>query len=311
MASGITYTTDELINAVKDIVTVPTSQGLFLPGNFVRLMNLELHKKLIPAIKKVREDYFVVTQDTALVNGTNLYRMPSRAIGGTLRDISVLESDGVSERLLPRLSPEVLKSNSMVSGDRYYGYVFQGGFIKYIPTPANVNGEKLRMTYERRPSNLVLTTDAGRITDITGSDVTLASIPSSWTTSTTFDILRADPMFESVGDDLAVTVVNGTVLTFSSLPTDAAVGMWVSQSGLTPVPQLPYEGALVLAELAAVKVLQSLKDVSGTKEAKQQAKDDLDFFISTITPRNVGAVKKLNNRGGIFQFSRLGTRSRI
>lgn len=310
MPSGITYTTDELINMVKDIVTIPTSQGLFLPANFVRLMNLELHKKLVPAIKRVREDYFVVTQDTDLVANQELYRIPTRAIAGVLRDISVVDANG-SVRALPRIEPEVLKSNPLMSGDRYYGYLFQGGFVKYIPTLTSVNGEAIRFTYERRPSNLVLSTDAGIITDITGSDVTIGNQPTNWTTATTFDILRADPMFESVGDDLTISAISSNVLTFDSLPSAAAVGMWVSQSGLTPVPQLPYEGALVLAELSAVKVLQSIKDAPGLKDAKQQAKDDLDFFISIITPRNAGTPKRINNRNGIFGWSRIGYRSRI
>jgi hypothetical protein len=237
--------------------------------------------------------------------------MPTRAIANTLRDISVLEADGVSERKLPRIEPEVLKSNPLISGDRYYGYLFQGGNVKYIPTPVNVNGEKIRFTYERRPSNLVLSTDAGLITNISSSDVTVSNQPTSWTTATTFDILRPDPMFESIGDDLTISTITNNVLTFDSLPSATAEGMWVVQSGLTPVPQLPYEGALVLAELAAVKVLQSIKDAPGLKDAKQQAKDDLDYFISIITPRNEGSVKKLNNRSGIFQWSRIGYRSRI
>lgn len=308
MASAINFTVDEIIDAVKDIVTVPTSQGLFLPANFVRIMNLQLHKKLTPAIKKVREEYFVTTQDTALVANQSLYRIPSRAIGGTLRDISIVDANG-NAREIPRLEPELLKSNPVVSAGRYSGYLFQGGYIQIVPTPASAS-DSVRMTFERRPSNLILTSDAGKITNVSGSDVTVNNQPSAWTTATTFDLIRGEPPFDSLGDDLTISAISSNVLTFDSLPTGAAANMWVAESGTTPVPQLPYEGALVLAEMAAVKILQAIKDAPGLKDAKEEAKEDLAQFISIITPRNTGTPKKAVNRNGIFDWSRLGYRLR-
>jgi len=307
----INYTTDELISAVKDIITVPTSQALFLPANFTRLMNLELHKKLVPAIKAAREDYFIRTSDTSLVSGTDTYRIPTRAVGGALRDIQYLDASG-NPAEFPRLDWEFLKSNPILSGDRYYGYIFKGHEILVKPVPANITTQKIRWVYERRPNNLVLAASAGLITAINSGtrEVTVSNRPSTWTTSTIFDVIKPDPMFDPVADDQAISALTGNVLTFSSLPTGIAVGQWVCEAGFSPVPQLPYEGALVLAELAAVKALGSIKDAPGIKEAKAQAKDDLDYFIRVITPRNQGTPQRIVSRGGIFDYARIG-RSRF
>lgn len=305
--AGINFTTDELINAVKDIITVPTSQGLFLPANFVRLMNLELHKKLVPAMKAAREDYFIRTSDSTLVAAQETYRIPTRAVGGALRDIQYLDSGGAPADF-PRLEWEFLKSNPIMSGDRYFGYIFKGHEVMMRPVPSTVSGEKIRFVYERRPNNLVLAAAAGLITAInTGTRVvTVSNRPSTWTTATIFDVIAATPMFEPIADDQAITALSGNDLTFSSLPTGLAVGQWVCEAGFSPVPQLPYEGALVLAELAAVKALGAIKDAPGLKEAKAQAKDDLDYFIRLITPRNPGTPQKIVNRSGILDYSRMG-----
>src|SRR4029077_16050852 len=77
---------------------------------------------------------------------------------------------------------------------------------------------KLRFITERRPGGLTLSTNCGQITAITGNVITLSNVDQAWTTSTTFDIINPLPPFQSIADDVAITLISGFQITLSSVP---------------------------------------------------------------------------------------------
>lgn len=309
---SIDYTVDALINKLKTRGTIPTSQALFLPADFVDIMSDVMHQIVVPAIVSVREEYFVTYSDTAIVANQNNYRIPSRAVGGMLRDVVLVNAAG-TEISIPRLDPESQKSQAAFSTQCPYGFKLKNDEVILIPTPGAANGDSVRFYYERRPNNLILSTDARQISSFSSGarTVTIPSTPTNFSTSDTYDIIRHDPIFSSVGDDLAITTLAANVMTFTAaLPTNIANSQWVCESGFSPVPQIPYEGGLWLVHESLCAVLEAMEGTPGLKNARARADLMKANFMKIITPRVHGSPQKVVQRGGVFDYSRVGGRWR-
>lgn len=302
--SGIDFTTEGLINELKVRGSVPTSQNLFLPADFVTVMNSQMHSKVIPAIHRVHEDYFVKTSDVAIVSGQNYYNIPSRAVAGRLRDIVLVDSNG-TEIELPLGRTEDNKSPRPL-----FEFYFQGHQIILIPTPTDTS-LSVRFKFERRPNNLCIPSLAATITAIdTGTKiVTVSRKPSTWDEDTLFDITNPDNPFNPIADDQAITAaISGFDLPFSSIPTGLAVGQYIAEAGLTSIPQMPYEAHLVIAEFGGAVVRASLKNKAPQPEDFAEAQKQLEEFLAEINPRVDGEAKRVvNQSGGIFGASAYGS----
>jgi hypothetical protein len=305
----IDYTTTELVNSVKRRITVPTSQNFFLPDNIVAYANDEMFATVVNSIVSVQEEYFVTSVDTPVVTGTTEYRIPSRAAGGMLRDIVMVDVNG-NEVAVPRIAPEVVKSPifSKNSGP-LSGVLVKDDKIVLIPDSSPFSTFSIRFKYMRRPNNLVITSKAGKITTVNqgANQVTLQSVPSFFTTSMTYDIIRGTPIFTSSGDDLVVTNISGNTITFAALPAGVTVGSYLSEAGTSPIPQIPYEAHHPLAQLTAATMLDATGDKKNAEVIYGKGKDMLDGFLKLVTPRVEGTGSKVNNRNGIFsQVGRTG-----
>jgi hypothetical protein len=302
----IDYTTNALVDSLKRRIIVPNAQSLFLPEQFIAIMNDEMHSTLIPAIHAAREEYFVAFYDQTITTQQDSYLIPTRAIGGMLRDVVMVDNLG-NEVEVPRLEPEYIKSSSVISAARLNGYYLKHDRVILFPKPGIISTyATIRLKAERRPNNLIISSKAARIMNVNSStnEVTLSNMPSTWTTSTIFDIISQYPIFPSIADDLTITNLTGFTITLTALPTGIAVGQWVCEAGFTAIPQLPYEAHHVLAQLGASKCLEALKDSEGLVAAKDKAKEMLSELIRIITPRVGGQGRKIVNRGGIFEYGR-------
>jgi hypothetical protein len=74
----------------------------------------ELQTVTVPIINNLREEYFVTTVDNSISSSENqTFDIPSRAAGGLLRDIKLVNSSG-DEYDIPRIDPEVMDSSYVV-----------------------------------------------------------------------------------------------------------------------------------------------------------------------------------------------------
>lgn len=301
---AVDYTTTALINSVKRRITVPTSQNFFLPSNIVEFATDELSSTMVPAIVSVREEYFVTTEDVTLISTENEYRLPTRAVGGMLRDVVMIDPNG-NEVGIPRLQPETIKAESSLSAVNIAGIVMQDDKVIFYPDVKAFTQFTMRFKFMRRPNDLIITSQAGKILNInTGTnEVTLSNAPTAWTTSTTFDIIQGTPTFSSIQDDQTITNIAGAVLTFSALPAKLDVGQWVAEAGLSPIPQIPVEGFRTLAQYTAGRMLESTGDKKNAEIVMTQAQRLMDGFLKVLTPRIEGAYKKINTRTGIFNYT--------
>ena len=271
-------TTADLISNIKLRGSLPTADDLFSNANFLSIPNDEMMNQVTPLLSKVNEEYFLTYQDTAVTTGLNTYRIPKRSIGSMLRDVQLIDGSG-NVTSLPRLFEE--DKYSTTQGD--LGYYLKSNQVILSPTPTNSN-YTLRLAYIRRPSKFVLTTACAQITAISGTTITVASLPSTMTTNTSIDFVQGSSPYDLLQMDTAIATASGTTLTFASVPTDLAVNDYISLAGEACVPMIPEELIPFLVQSALVICLASKKDNSVELEVKklEQMKASL---INMLTPR--------------------------
>lgn len=313
------YTTDSLLPTLRLLPLMPSVQALFNNSDLVTILDFEMSSKILPLIDNQAEEYFIAIDDIPYIQSIRIYSLPVRATADKLRSVSFVDSNN-NEIRIPRLRPEDIMSNVNSTGlainPALWGFYLQNDkVILYLGSfTGSSNAYKfLRLRFVRMPSTLVQEAACGQITAIAGNVVTISNLPTTFTTSLTYDIVSNSPqMFVSQGDDLTITTITPLTapaanLTFTSLPQDALgnvipqVGDWVCLAMQSPIPQIPFKpGFQLLLQLSAAKCLEIHGDTQGFNVAMSQASDMKNYFISVITPRVDGNVIRLTTPNALY-----------
>jgi hypothetical protein len=297
----MSYLTSDLITAIKRRAAVPTSQVTFTNTDFLALTDEEIRSKMVPLILKTQEEYFIRLYDYAVTANQAGYLIPTRAIANKLRNVQIVDSNNDLNRAdLERLSPEDLFSG--YSGSAYVtiqksGFYLEGNKVVLFPTP-NQTQSLLRLSYYCRPNVLVETTDCAKVTaiDTTNKQITVDALPSTISTSTPLDFVKANPGFECSAIDQTPTNIAGMVLTFASaLPSDLAVGDYVCLAGQSCVVQIPVELQPLLTQYVVVRVLSAQGDSQALADAGKELQKLEENALLLISPRVDGKAKRVTN----------------
>lgn len=301
------YTTSDLITSVKKRGLIPTAQKTFQTADFLRFADEEMQLHLVPMLMKVRENYFLKKYDVDLVASQSAYSLPSRAVGVKLKNVYYIASDGRSYPLNMITVDQLLDLDvAENSSSPPHSFYFLDNDIVLVPTPGSGVSGSLQMFYFERRNTLISPNDAGRITSITAASriVEIATAPTSFTTSETYDFIKAKPGFQNLAVDQALTTVNSTTLTFtSSLPSGLAVGDYVSLAGTSPIIQIPVEAHPVLSQRVMLRCLRAIGDKKGADQAKEDLKEMEESLLDLLTVRVEDQPKKVrssNNLGNYF-----------
>jgi hypothetical protein len=295
------YTSTYLLQSLKRRGLIPTSASTFAASDFYKVLDEEVQTFIVPLLLEVREEYLVAYEDESIVSGTDEYDIPERAIAGKLRDVALSDGNG-GFRPLSRFEPDHVDSlSTSISGS--LGFYLRGNKVVLTGSPASGT---LRFTYYQRPNRVVATDAVGEITAInTGTRVVTVSgsVPSTFTTSVTYDFVKGTPGFELRGKDLSASAVGASSVTFSAtLPTDLAVGDFVCLANETPIPQVPVETHPLLAQRATATILHALGDPKA-KASYELAADMEKRILKVLSPRVEGANRFVINRYGVGQSS--------
>lgn len=292
------YSTTALLNSIKVRANIPTDQGTFSDTDLLTLASEELQLGIVPFVLKARSQYFVREEEQALVAGKTKYRIPARALGGKIESI-MAKTDAGEYLRIPQIQRNELPFVSRNSED--VAFYVEGSNIVFSAEP---EGWTLVWSYYFRPGDLVATTAAAQITAInTGTgEVTVGSVPSTWTTATELDFIKGTPGFEHLTVDVKPTNIAGTVLTFAVLPSDLEVGDWLAVAEKSPIAQVPFELHPMLAQRTAIKVLEAQGDWEAMERAQRKLMEMEDKGISLISPRSDQNPKKVNNRWNLLKL---------
>lgn len=291
------YTVDALLEAAREDGDLPDWEEDDARDALLRLMNRQQRLEIAALLQLAKEQYRHAVLDVVLEAGELRYDLPERAVAAGIVQVKATDDSGGLVATL-NLFPSEREGERGFMGGPGQGYLEGNQLVLYSAPP---NAGRLRITYNRRLSELVLLEDAGRITNINlGTGVLqISAAPADFITgAAAYDLVKATPHFDLRAMDLSATR-STTNMTFDpdELPDGLEVGDYVCRAGTTPVCQAPLELHPVLALRTAYRHLKSTgsPDASGLK-------DDLDvaerLAMGILKPRVEGQLPVIINTNG-------------
>ena len=285
------FTTLDLLSSIERRSFIPTNQNTYSQAELLAIADEITSTDIVPAIMSCREDYFVHTSTIPVVANQALYDLPARSVNASLREIKLTNSD--RNKNLVRVEIENLHSN--VTGNPH-GFYFKGSNLGLYPTPSSDTGS-IQYDFYLGPGSLVLPSASAIIASINTSTniVSFSSLPATFTTGTVFDFVSAKGEQNYREISQTSTLVSGTDVTFSALPTGLSVGDYVTLEGTSPLLQMPTIFRYVLAQGVAAQILMSTGQ-SGAGDAFQLFQKLLTDAVETISPRVHGQARDIIQR---------------
>lgn len=275
-----------LLDQIKARALIPTDQTTYTDADLLELATDEMYSTILPMIMRTRNEFYVTSSDHSITSSSRSIDIPYRAIGLAVRD--VVKVSGDDEYDMPMISPE---NKDLFTGTNGYGFYVKGNKLIVTGTWSGT----VRLYYYQRPGSLTETSNARQITAIdTGTNtITVASVPTDWTTSTVIDLVDYRPGFDTLSSDLTISSISGTDIVLPSLPDGLAVNDWITVAETSPVAQIPAEFHPYLAQLVAVKVLEGVGDFEGMQAAQSKLEQLERSALTMISPRIKGEPKKV------------------
>lgn len=286
-------TTGYLLPAVRQRAFVPSSNATFKPPDVLRMMTEVLLSRVVPELLKVREEYYVQETDVPFSIGVSDYQIPARALGGELRDVLVVGTNGIT-RNLDEMDPETQVGSNTATGSPS-SFTMRDNYVRVNPIPSAL-GESLRFVYHRWPPELVETAAAALVTGVAGNVATCAGgVPGGFSTSTLLDAIAGLPPFVHRAIDVFPTAVTGTTVTFSALPTGLVKGDYICLANEAPVAQIPRALYPLLVEACASEQMRAVGDLSRASASDTLFEVKKKAALSVIGKRVKGEVRRMTN----------------
>lgn len=304
------YATEQLIENVKRRCTVPTSQLTLEDSDFCALANDEMQDTVVPLLMSVKSEYFLdyvdVTPDS---NGE--IEIPEAAVGEKLRSVCwVQNTSPLILNNLPRIDLDVVAGEGPVNYNYLTGFYIQGNKLMLYPNNNISQNQTIRLYYFKRTLVLTDSTNYAKIVsiDVPGLSIVVDSVPSDWTTGTRLNCVSATPSFQTTNELMTITSVSAPTIFLDNVD-DLVVGDYISQEGYSAIPQIPLEAHAYLAQLTAVKCLETVADRPGMEVAQAKANELRQNMLTITTQRVDGSLKKvINPNGGLRLGAGVGGR---
>jgi hypothetical protein len=298
---------DAMINSARRRTMTPDDTSAFTDQDILDILDEELNAQVLEKLKVLHGDNLTVAIDIPR-SDDGTYEIPYRAVGNTLRDVSLLQGEVLYE--LSQISISELPDHSFSTDSSSYLELFymENSTIKLV-TPSR-SYTAIRMRFMLRPNVLTKQEEAGTISDIITDDVAgtttlvLSSVGRNFVSGVDYDIVGAkSPNKIKAFDKLptAVSIGSSGSIVFNTVDlsnelSDIKKGDFVTLAGETPVPNIPTEMHPLLAQAAAVQLLESTTDTEALNNA-QKRMDKMAASIQTLVDNRVDfAPKKIKPR---------------
>lgn len=300
----------KLINSAKRrglIVEADDENDGFATSDFLELIDELTRSKMVPLLKRTREEFLLRTVDLELTSGRAMYPLPEAASAEALH--SILFDAGTDTEAWPplqRTEPSQAHTFAASTGDTFAFYL-QDDSVVFVPTPGS--DVTVRFLIYRRPNMPVEASSVAMVSAIntatkqltllsytTGTgEFDAASVPSTFTTSASFDFVKGTPGFRcrAVGQDC--TAVASNVLTFADdFPDDLAVGDFCCIAGESPIVQIPAELHPLLAQEVTRALLEAKGDAKADRAERTAAMLERNA-TEMLSPRVTASPKYVQN----------------
>ena len=304
----VAVTTDALLTRIKARAQVPSTEGRLSDAEILTFVDDLILSSVGREAYDADDGRWIKTAaDVTLTASLAVYRLPTRALGGGVDEVILVDSAGNLAQLDYVDRADIWEYGTSTGVP--VAYAILGDVLHLLPTPSSAS-YSLRVRYVRRPSQLVTVASCAAISSLSSTVLTVVSPPSAWASvSLEIDVVEAVHHGESLEDDVTVTGNGGpTTLTRStgSFATSGAYAIqgnnnnhyraYACETGETCVVQVPDIAIPYVADLAARDVCVALGDMEGADRAAslaEQRRKEMSAVISErsrtrpkIVPRN-------------------------
>lgn len=296
----------ELIKSVRNRAMVPDDSDVYDDEAILDILNEEMDVGLLNTLMTLNEEHLVTYTDRPSQTAANPRRLviPSRSVGSKLRDLQLISGDVVYE--MARTTIDELPDYKNLYGN-YDGnclFYVEGDEIVILAN-ATISGF-VRMYYHLRPNMIVKEDTCAQITEInrTNGMIQFNTIPSNFTSLTQLDFIQNKTPNKILAFDISVTSVSistrSIIVPVESIPKRLEVGDWVCFPETSPYPNVPTELHPVLAQRAAVYILEAVGDAENLNLARGKLKQMEMSVQKIIDDRVEGAPRKIKSRHGFL-----------
>lgn len=313
----MTVTADFLVNAAQRRVVVPASQSLLTNTDFLDIANNIMKSRMVTTIESVNQEFFVYDVLIPLVAGVSEYSIPYRALGRALRELKMvsLDPNDTTQTNNTRNLVQVALEDAQVyeASALTAGFYFKSDKIRLVPNvPSSIDPyQALQAFYRLPPNDLVYTSQAAEVASVSGNDVTVLSVPSTFVVGENVDFIQGVSGNSILAMDKAITNIAGTTISFgsSSVPSDLVAGDWISLAGTSPVINFcPNEAYPYFESCVAHRLAQIMGDFEGMAQLKDDISEDKKNLLSILEPRIDGEPTIIINRSSLVRGNRFAQR---
>lgn len=303
------YTTTDLLASIKRRAQLPDANGALSDADILAIATMAMRTQIQPLIRSVREDYGVITQRQGLVDGQQQYRIPSRAEGGSVRDVwlETLTTPTRQQQLvyIPPEDRPVYRDTRNPWWGSQLAYSVEGNdlWLSPVPDASAASMFVLVVRYVLRPGRLVPTSDCMRVETWTPGPTTVIEVDSlgSYTSSTEIDIIGATPPFRprAIGIFLNSTSV-GPPAEVTLIPADyegyieaGSTGDYICATDTTCVLAVPVEAQEALESATLVHVYEALGYTGDLQSAVAIRDMQMQAVRVLMEPRTEGAARAI------------------
>jgi hypothetical protein len=316
-------TSDALVTQVRLLARLPSGSEALSDSEILLLADEVQQTVIAPAIRKIRENYglkskFITAPFTAtLTDGqpaasrldTTGYRIPYRAQGGSLYDVTFInsEDDEISVDYIPIEDRALFEGRGHPYTASGMGYTIEGDRLILLHSD-NLAAGTLRMRYYLRPSSLVAVSSCYSVTSISATYRYNGSHGSLFTTSSVVDVVESRPNYDVLLMDKTPSAVAAGYVTLDELADAQGVDqserslsapyMYVCPAGSSCVLSCPPECHTALASLVAGRALMVLGFPEQSQTWTGYGMSELDSALGTMNPRTQSEPGKVVNWTG-------------
>lgn len=306
----------KLIESVRNRAMIPDDITVYDDEAILEILNEEIDVGLLNTIMTLHEEHLVTFTDAvATSEDSNSKRLiiPSRAVGSKLRDLHAVVGSQTYEMSRVDLG-EISDFNygNTMGGDLFY---VEGDEI-VIMSPRLFEGSRFRMYYHLRPNYITLEKTSAQIVGIdrTTGVIQFDTIPKEFSNLTEADFIQNKSPNKILSFDISVTSVSISTRTITvdptSIPSRLSAGDWVCFPETSPYPNVPTELHPILAQRAAVFILEAMGDTEGLGNARGKLAQMEKSVQKLLDNRVEGANRKLKSRHGFLQ-NKIGSSGRV
>jgi hypothetical protein len=313
-----------LIRGVRRLGFLPDTNDLS-DADILEFADEETVTLISAAIKTERDEHYVTYQDIPLTGTVRVFPIPTRAMGRTVRGVTLLTQAGVSVPC-PTIDPvhgwDGLSSPSLTA----YSHYITADSISFPSNPPT--GWTLRVWYLRRPSNLIKTNQALAIQSASDA-LTLNTVATDTSIVSQFeliDIVRGQVPFGCLYTDRIVSNLSSFEVDLDpTTPIDPGViatrtGVnsltdWICPAETTCFPQVPAEFWSALEAAVGVRCMEAIGDSAAVQTMSNTYARRVKAAIDITSPRNEEGGRAIVRRSsplrsGGWGFSRFRGRGR-